>query len=133
MANEREEAEQLFFQHAGWSYDPATETADQGKERCARELAHAEAWGKRAGVTFTWENDWSVDHQKEYDCYEDGGPSTCEGCVAWLSGEVVASLWCIDDATAEYRRVVEAELASEVQYAAEQTAERVLSDALVAS
>jgi hypothetical protein len=55
-----------------------------------------------------------TDHKAEYDCYADGGPTTCETCTCYgADGAILASLSCIDDATPEYRRVVEAELASE--------------------
>lgn len=37
-----DEREKFFYDHAGWSHDPATETSEQGRERCARELAAAE-------------------------------------------------------------------------------------------
>ena len=68
------------------------------------------------GFTITWEDDWSVDHVEEYDCYTDGGPSTCEGCVVRsTNGDVLASLWCIDDADDEYRRQVESELVDEAR------------------
>ena len=68
------------------------------------------------GFTITWEDDWSVDHVAEYDCYTDGGPSTCEGCIVRsANGDVLASLWCIDDADDDYRRQVEAELVDEAR------------------
>jgi hypothetical protein len=34
-------ATRFFYAHAGWAYNPATETKQQGRWRCARELAHA--------------------------------------------------------------------------------------------
>ena len=36
-------AQQFFYDHAGFSYNPATETRDQGKIRSASDLARAEA------------------------------------------------------------------------------------------
>lgn len=39
----------FFYEHAGWSYDPASETSEQGRERCARELAEAEEQMVRRG------------------------------------------------------------------------------------
>lgn len=36
--------EQFFYDHGGISYNPDTETQDQGHERNARELAAAETW-----------------------------------------------------------------------------------------
>lgn len=62
----------------------------------------------------TWEDDWSVDHVAEFDCYEDEGPSTCEGCTIYSeNGDVLASLWCIDDADDEYRQEIERQLIEE--------------------
>jgi hypothetical protein len=106
--------QRFFFDHAGWSYNPKTETPLEGRLQCAQALARAERAAREMGVTFQWEDDWMVDHQKEYDCYEDGGPQTCQSCIARdASGKVRASLGCIDDADANYRRVIEAELADE--------------------
>jgi hypothetical protein len=109
-----DEAVVFFANHAGWSYSPATETASEGRWRSARALARAESWAKAEDIDFDWYDDWMVDHAKEYDCYSgDAGPATCEVCVAKKGDEVLASLGCIDDASPEYRRVVEAELADE--------------------
>jgi hypothetical protein len=106
----------FFYKHAGFSYQPDTETRRAGRARCAAALARAERDGSALGFTFEWFDDWTVgDHEKEFGAvYANGGPATCESCVCYNGeGEVVASLHCIDDATREYRRVVEAELASE--------------------
>ena len=111
----RETAVSFFFEHAGWSYDPATETPEQGRRRCAERLADSEAWASAMGVRFNWHEDFQIDHAAEFDCYADGGPETCECVLATLDGECVGSLSCIDDATDEYRRVVEAEVASEAR------------------
>lgn len=108
------EAEWHMRDHAGFSVQ-ADETTEQGRMRCARGLAQAEMWARKNGMTFEWEDDWEIgSHVREYDGYE-REPDTCETCIASdADGKVVASLGCVDDATAEYRRVVEAELASEV-------------------
>ncbi len=99
----------FFEQHAGYARQP-DESDDQARARCATDLVNAERWAQNAGVTFEWSDDWSVDHQSEFD-YR---PDTCETCTCYgADGAVLASLGCIDDATPEYRRVVEAELASE--------------------
>lgn len=104
----------FFFEHAGLSYDPATETPDQGRRRSAQAYADAESWAGEIGATFEWSDDWSIDHEAEFDCYDNGGPETCESLVMLsASGEILASLYCVDDATDDYRRVVEAELAWE--------------------
>lgn len=105
----------FFYRNAGFSYDPKTETPRKGKARGARMLAQAERDARALGYSFGWANDWSVgDHSKEFDCYTNGGPETCESCVMYdAQGNSVQALGCIDDATREYRRVIEAELALE--------------------
>lgn len=45
----------FFFSHAGYSYDPKTETRVQGKWRCARELAAAEKKAREQNLVFVWE------------------------------------------------------------------------------
>lgn len=78
-----------------------------------REVAEA------IGYTFEWRDDWDlgVSHAEFYsaEAYPDGEPETCERVVLVdADGLVMASLGCIDDATDEYRREVENELACEV-------------------
>jgi hypothetical protein len=109
------DAERFFHEHAGYSYDPTTETPEQGRRRCAAALAEAEAWGKDVGVVFSWEDDWNVgSHVDEFDAY-DAEPETCETALArW--GALLASLGCVDDADDDYRRVVQAELADELRF-----------------
>jgi len=109
------DAERFFYYHAGFSYDPKIETRQQRKLRCAREMADAEAYARRAGWTFSWFDDWQFNHTKEYGReYE---PQTCECCqLQDADGEVLESLCCIDDADANYRRVIEAELADQALY-----------------
>lgn len=97
----------FFFDNAGFSYDPNVETAEEGKLRTASDLAMAEAWGKANGLTFVWE----FDHDDSSD--GDETPEVREACIAYVDGDVVASLGGIGDATDDYRRVVEAELAVE--------------------
>lgn len=112
------EALRFHWEHGGYNYDPATETPDQGRARCALAAAGAEAWAKEQGIEFRWEDDWTVtDHAHEYcaDAYPNGNPETCECCAAYLGDDVLACLACIDDATDEYRRVIEAELAMEAR------------------
>ena len=115
MKTPKQQAYLFFLRNAGCSYNPNTETKQQGMARGARRLAKAERDARALGYTFEWNDDWSIgDHSKEFDCYEDGGPDTCEYCLMRdENGKVVQSLHCIDDATREYRRVVEAELALE--------------------
>lgn len=111
------EALQFHYEHGGFCYDPATERPEDGRARCALAAAGAEAWAREQGIEFRWEDDWHIgDHAAEFpDAYDDGGPETCEMCGAWLGDECLAALGCIDDATDEYRRVIEADLAAEAR------------------
>lgn len=100
-------AVKFFFDHAGYSYNTPTETAEQGRQRCAEQLAHAEEQGRDAGLSFHWERDQLEDDNEWYcACYN-------------AEGETVASLAGVDFGDdgepwgSTYRRVVEAELASE--------------------
>jgi hypothetical protein len=107
----------FFYEHAGYGWNPETEAEQEGHARSARTLAVAEMRAKARGFVFTWSKDWEVGNHKAFygadSAYADQEPDTCETCVAYYDDEVVASLGCIDDATPEYRRVVEAELAAE--------------------
>lgn len=111
--------ELFFYEHAGYSHDPKTETAEQGRIRCAKELAEAERIAHNLNWETRWENDWDIgSHKKFYgpgSCYEDSEPTTCEYAQLWDADGMhcLASLGCIDDATSAYRRVIEAELADE--------------------
>ena len=65
-------ADQLFFyEHAGYSYNPQTETAEQGRIRCAISLALAEEQARNLGYEFEWEYDecpdlsWMSDEERE--------------------------------------------------------------------
>lgn len=111
------EALRFHWEHGGYNYNPATETADQGRARCALEAAGAEAWAQEQGIEFRWEDDWNIgDHAAEFpDAYDDGGPETCEMCTAYLGDTMLTCLGCIDDASDEYRRVIEAEMAMEAR------------------
>lgn len=112
------EAVAFFYEHAGFSYNPETQTADEGRREGALRLAEAELWAKTNGIEIEWEDDWEVgDHHAEFgETYENGGPETCEQATITYEGEIVASLGCIDDASDEYRRVIEAQLAVEARY-----------------
>jgi hypothetical protein len=113
----RDAAAAFFFKHAGYAYDPKTETPTQGKWRCARELAAAERYAQRNGWQYEWVDDPDWDG-KTLCCHEEPQcppPHEVLGCV--LRGaegrSVLASLWSIGDPSPEYKRVVEAELAFE--------------------
>jgi hypothetical protein len=104
------QATAFFYEHAGYSYDPKTETPEQGKKRCAVALARAERDAASAGIRFTWEYD--PDGCIGCGCAT-GAEHTVETCFAVKDGECVASLGSICEATDTYRRVIEAELAYE--------------------
>jgi len=125
-------AVRFFFSHAGYSWNHLTETPRDGRWRCARDLTRAEAYAHANDWTFEWTDDWSIgSHVREFgaESYPEE-PSTCECCVLRDSdGRVLSSLCCIDDASAEYRRVVQAELATEALANTEATLEREASSA----
>jgi hypothetical protein len=110
------QAEQFFYDNAGYSYDPATETAEQGRERRARELARAEAYGT---IHEGWEVEWADDLCGciGCDCGDDdcacstGVPHETLICVVRdTEGNMLASCGGICEPSREYRRVMEAEL-----------------------
>ncbi len=107
----------FFLERAGFSFDPATETAEEGKLRAANALAAAEAWAADPAneVSIDWERDYEADLDDNCDCGEDHGPNYVG--IVYVAGEVKASLGAVtfgeDGLNDPYRRVVEAELASE--------------------
>jgi hypothetical protein len=110
----------FFFEHAGYSYEPKQESPEQGRLRCAEDLARAEQWlQKQAGHSVEWEVDEYADRSGiEHDgslfaCLVTLPCPTCGGLGKRQS------LYGIDlgpDGSDEggYRRVVEAELALEL-------------------
>jgi hypothetical protein len=116
--------ELFFYEHAGYSYDPKTESADEGRVRCAREMAKAEAFVK--GQEYEYEWDWDESGCNGCDCDSpDCKCSTGEEhetlCVSLFNPRdretdkyaTLVSLSGICGADAKYRRVIEAELALE--------------------
>jgi hypothetical protein len=116
MQSPKQAAYLFFYRNAGFSYDPKTQSKQQGRAETARKLAKAERDARALGYTFIWSDDWEVgSHVKQYgsESYP-AEPTTCEYCqIIDAEGRSQGSLGCIDDATREYRRVVEAELALE--------------------
>lgn len=53
----KDSAIQFFYEHAGYSYDPSKETPEQGRMRCAMELAQAEEWLEKRNGWAEWEED----------------------------------------------------------------------------
>lgn len=108
----------FFLRHAGYSYDPKTETPLQGRIRCAKNLAAAASFALKAGASFEWSHDPDIDSSEWSD---ERLPYSAWQCIARdYCGNVVASLSGIDFGrdgspyrAEPYRRVVEAELAAE--------------------
>jgi hypothetical protein len=94
----------FFLDHAGYCTPP-------GRVVCAKEYAECERLASDLGYTFEWEWD-----DLPWDPGDMAGPPPKEvlGCVMKdPKGREVESLWGIGDPDRNYRRVVEAELASE--------------------
>lgn len=112
------EAAAFFYENAGFSYHPATETEDEGKRRCAQEMADAEREAKERDLRFTWEIDpctTSADWSDKKPAYEQW---ICL-CSDGQFGETLACCGGIDlgrnghPDTSDYTRVMQAELALE--------------------
>jgi hypothetical protein len=114
---------QFFREHAGFSYDPKTEIPAQGKAKCARALASAEAYARDHLFTFEWSEDPDSDSS---DFCDDTPIRPTWQCICRdRFRDVIASLGGIDFGpngepwSENYKRVVEAELASEGRAALE--------------
>lgn len=114
----------FFVKHAGCSYDPLTETPEDGRVRCARELAKAETLARELGYSFRWDVDPDVTSADWIGARSDGGkyrdPWNTWVCdIIGPDGEFVDSLGGIDFGRdgepwgEAYRRVIEAQLALE--------------------
>jgi|HubBroStandDraft_4_1064222.scaffolds.fasta_scaffold00070_69 hypothetical protein len=98
----------FFLEHAGYCSPP-------GRTNCAMALARAEQWAQDEGYTATWEYD--DEGARDWYCECGCKPDEVLGCTLLDSdGEHAASLWSIGDPSRGYRRVVEAELASEAMH-----------------
>lgn len=108
--------EQFFFDNAAYSYNPDTQTREQGQLACAQSLAVAELDAKAAGIWFEWRQD-----DEDSSSFSDELPV----CPLWhcnarnANGEVIASLGGVDlgeqtpytSPRPPYCRVIEAEIA----------------------
>ena len=109
-------AAEFFFEHAGYSYDPAKETKLQGRRRCAARLSKSEQWAAASGVSYKWELDNLTN--REFTNY---GPEYSLWSVLAYGGggNIIGSLGGVDFGVDgqpwgnPYARVVEAELALE--------------------
>ena len=99
-------AYRFFSEHAGWSTPP-------GKACCALAYARAERDARTLGYTFAWTADPEPseyqDHKGRW--HTDYDAEMCE--IIDPDGRCTGSLRGIIGATPAYRRVIEAELASE--------------------
>ena len=115
-------AELFFYKYAGYSYDPKTQTPEQGRIECAKALAKAEVYAIRHDWQFIWDyddipyEDALGDH--EYWCEDARQGRHHEHEILWCQccdadGRVLASLGAIIDPDTNSRRVIQAELALE--------------------
>ena len=105
-------AQQFFYDHAGFSYNPAT--------RSASDLARAETYAAGHDWEFTWEPDFDADASfvDTWDSLAQADWNStdheCEVCILRDSdGNILSSCGGIFDADSDYRRVIQAELALE--------------------
>lgn len=120
MASAKQSAYRFFYKHAWFSYDPTTETQQQGRAKCARLLAKAEINAKQLGFTYIWEDDYDDydnslgDHAVWCDDEKHGIEHSHEVYMCIMEdadGNAVDSLGAIIEPSREGRRVIEAELA----------------------
>lgn len=125
----KQPAEYFFWKHAGYSYDPKTQTPEERRKECAKRYAVAERWASENDVQFQWEQDSETDALFR----DTDNPYQLWRCICCQGDEIVAVLGGIDlgrngspypygvgvlgNPTAHtrdpYARVVEAELALE--------------------
>lgn len=105
----------FFHEHAGYSYDPRTETPEQGRNKCAESLAIAATRAFIDGFWFDWCVDQTIDSS---DFSDDTDPWELWVCCMYdTNGNMVDSLSAIDFGRNgspygdPYMRVVEAEIA----------------------
>jgi hypothetical protein len=112
----------FFEEHAGWSYDPKTETSEEGRHSNAIALALAEAQAKKEYLSYVWTYD-DIDTSS----FEDtDNPHVLWICALMPENETyncgipaLASLGGIDlgadgrPCSDPYAKVIEAELALE--------------------
>lgn len=99
--------EQFFYENAGYAYNPASETPEDGRTRGAKALADAE----RAALENGWYCTWGFG---EYQ-YDDAGEATATYYCNLhdADGTILASCGGIDTDNGPYARIIAAELALE--------------------
>lgn len=103
-------AERFFFEHAGYSYDPKTQTAEQGRLDCAKVMAAAEALFQEVEACCNWAFRVGADH----DCSAEDGEPRFDMRIEDADGRCRALLGGIDDGGTTYSRIVRANLACEL-------------------
>ena len=81
----------FFWRHGGYSFDPLTETPEQGRKRCAINYADDESRGRAAGFSFEWQIDSDID-SSEWD--DSPNPWSTWNCVCRDSSDRVVSSLC---------------------------------------
>lgn len=107
---------EFFFERGGFWYDPATETKEDGRIRCAEESARAELYAASHGWVTRWEPDPDGQRADAGTEWEDW-PHWQAVLMSADGVDVLAALGGVmfadggDPWSDPYRRVVEAELA----------------------
>jgi|SRR5688572_8308854 len=114
----------FFLKHAGFAYDPKTETKAQGQVRCAKALAKAEREAQKARIRFDVDYDDDPDtswmDSEQLESLERGDTVfvrvlALKTCECGRRNNVKASLYGIHVTgfNDPYLRVIKAELAQE--------------------
>jgi len=105
----------FFLSHAGYSYNPETQTPAQGRAQCAKALAQAEAKATEAGLRTIW----AIDEDTNSLDFTDESYPLYRCCLVRGENEIVQSLHGVDFGPdvqpwgTPYARVLAAELALE--------------------
>lgn len=109
--------EYFFYENAGYSYDPKTESDEAGRLRCAKEMAADEAKVAQLIDGLGWHYEWDWDECPDLSWMseeEQSEPHEVLCCrLADADDNTLASCCGITDPDSNYRRVMEAELAGE--------------------
>lgn len=111
----------FHYEHGAYSYDPQKETPAQGRRRCAKAAADAEAWLATIPHTVEWTEDEYAD--RSWLPNRDKRPLYCCDVIAYPTDDdkrESVSLCGIDlgptgGECPEYQRVVVAQLAAELR------------------